>query len=763
MKVHWHLRLSAYTLALLGFWSVTLTEYFSPAWALAGAGMVILGWFYEGPRKHRTVYRRLWLASGLCMLLFFPFGVMLFRNLLLPAVYVAMFAQAFFLLNPKNVGVYRQMFVVSFAQLLAATNLTTGIAFAIVLTAYCTIAAYGVLLIYLVRGLQTGGEGSDTVLERQGIPRGLLWSSIVWTMILLPLTLGFFYSAPRLRYALIARGNTIDALEQLQLARQRTGFTRSVRLGSFGRIQEDQTLALRVEVPDGPIEDQNVRWRGGALNIYDGVAWSSSRDYFAYYNGRQWSTGSKNIGIVFPQKPELFILDERFAEVAGPEQLDNDPRLLKQVFYLEVPYSESIFGAGELRAVQGPFTFGVGQDFNKSYYMNNRHALPEFITYTAYSALAEPDRRALRQVSAGDFQELIENPDHGRYVRSHYLQIPPSLNKQINALAEEITRNAPGPYDKLVALENFLETQYAYSLDLGPSVDEDPLVNFLFVTRSGHCEYFATAMTIMARMLGVPSRLAKGFQRGEWNEAGGFYEVRQRDAHAWVEAFFPGYGWISFDPSPRSAADEYFQQRRSLIARAIERRLMVLQIQWRKYVVGYNETGRLRFFAEMKEFVVNDIPGAVASVLGRFAKGAARPNLLYWLVLTAIAALLGLLFSLSRKYELLPALSLPMNKLKWRNGGGTLFYGRMLNMLEKRNIVKPRHVTPREFLDYPSLRSHPMFSEIEALTSMYYRTRFGGRALERSETSAINDILKRLKQSDGHVASHGVTHRDATR
>ena len=112
------------------------------------------------------------------------------------------------------------------------------------------------------------------------------------------------------------------------------------------------------------------------------------------------------------------------------------------------------------------------------------------------------------------------------------------------------------PYDKAVAIERFLRSRYAYTLKLSGKPGDDPLAHFLFETHAGHCEYFASAMTIMLRTLGIPSREVNGFLPGEYNDLAGDYIVRASDAHSWVEVYFPGTGWVTFDPTP--AAIENF-------------------------------------------------------------------------------------------------------------------------------------------------------------------------------------------------------------
>jgi transglutaminase-like putative cysteine protease len=742
MKASTQLRICSYALALLGFWSVTLTDYFPVVWAILAPLVVAASWFYEGPRKRRTAYGRVWLGLAVCALVLIPVDVMWFSNLLLPAVHLSMFSQAYVLFNPKNPKAYRRIFLLSFAQLLASTNLTTELSFAIIFAAYCLLAFYGIALLHLLRESQDRHDAGQPTTNEAPVTRGLLAASLLWVVVAFPSTMGLFYTAPRMPYALVTGGRRLEALTQTQLARSRTGFSKTVHLGTFGPIQEDETLALRVEVPGGPdAVGENPKWRGGALNIYDGVSWSSSRDDFIYYNGARLAVADRNSGRIGPRGDGIFILDERLRPYTTAERFDADPRLTKQIVYLEIPFSDSLFAAGEVKAFQGPFDFAITQDFNDSFYIRNRQRLPGFLGYTAYSMIREPDPSTLRQVSFDDFRELLTDERSGAYVRTHYLQAPGDLNPGIRLLATDISQDAATPYDQVHAIQTFLLTEFEYSLDRGEGVTDDPLSDFLFTNRVGHCEYFATAMTVMTRLIGIPARLARGFQTGEWNEAGGFYEVRQRDAHAWVEVYFPGDGWVSFDPSPRAAANAYFDSRRSSFMRMLSDKLLMLRVQWRRHVIGYNQTRRESFLAGAKDLLIHRVPGAVTSRIGKLADAIVSSIPAFVL---AGAILAATILAYLKRSLLLGALR--SGAFIKRRRSGVAFYEHMLRALAKRHIVKPPHVTALEFLDSPPLREHPLSGDIRAITSAYYRVRFGGETLAHSETAAIRDALGRLKR-----------------
>src|ERR1019366_5904852 len=98
--------------------------------------------------------------------------------------------------------------------------------------------------------------------------------------------------------------------------------------------------------------------------------------------------------------------------------------------------------------------------------------------------------------------------------------------------------------------ESYLRKNFSYTLELPKTDMRDPIANFLFRRKKGHCEYFASAMAVMLRTIGIPSRVTTGFAGGVYNPISGWYVVRASDAHSWVEAYLPRLGWTTFDPTP---------------------------------------------------------------------------------------------------------------------------------------------------------------------------------------------------------------------
>lgn len=128
-----------------------------------------------------------------------------------------------------------------------------------------------------------------------------------------------------------------------------------------------------------------------------------------------------------------------------------------------------------------------------------------------------------------------------------YLQIPAKIRDALTPLASGLAGKQVSQTARSV--ESFLKSRFSYT-DSPGKVEGDPTLYFLFHSKAGHCEYFASAMVLLLRTLGIPSRVVGGYAGGEWNEMGRYYLVRNSDAHTWVEVWIQGRGWVPFDPTP---------------------------------------------------------------------------------------------------------------------------------------------------------------------------------------------------------------------
>jgi hypothetical protein len=378
--------------------------------------------------------------------------------------------------------------------------------------------------------------------------------------------------------------------------------------------------------------------------------------------------------------------------------------------------------------------------------------------YGASSDVSIPSEQELRADSPASSSEEI---------RRRYLPPSRKLDPRISQLAREITRGAPTPYEKAKALENYLKTEFKYTLEL-KEIQGDPLAEFLFRTREGHCEYFATAMAIMLRTLEIPSRIVNGFQMGEYNDLNDMYTVRESDAHSWVEAYFPKTeSWIEFDPTPSAGINDYSQG--GLLAR-LRRYADAMEVFWLDYIVTLDSDEQasimvdiqhrllslkdrlLIYYVDAKLWVKGVFNGLIGDrvwSIGELLKIATGLG-----VLGLSLVSLYVVFAYRKRRRLPPTgygpwwhrlFVLPMwrRKLAQRDyrQSAVLFYEQMLAISRRAGLVKQPHQTPVEFATESGL------SPIREITTLYNRVRFGGAALDERESRRVSELLGELKQS----------------
>ncbi|HEY4687863.1 MAG TPA: transglutaminase domain-containing protein [Anaerolineae bacterium] len=177
---------------------------------------------------------------------------------------------------------------------------------------------------------------------------------------------------------------------------------------------------------------------------------------------------------------------------------------------------------------------------------------PSFVT--SHDLLRAGDNyEAVSAVSIADVDKLrAAGADYPDWIRKRYLQLPDNFPQRVKELAQQIAADAGAttPFDQATALERWLRQNITYNEKIaGPDLGQDGVDYVLFVSQAGYCDYYASAMVTMARSLGIPARVVVGYARGEYLPSGDVYRVRERNAHMWVEVFFPNYGWIEFEPT----------------------------------------------------------------------------------------------------------------------------------------------------------------------------------------------------------------------
>jgi hypothetical protein len=322
----------------------------------------------------------------------------------------------------------------------------------------------------------------------------------------------------------------------------------------------------------------------------------------------------------------------------------------------------------------------------------------------------------------------------GYETRQNYLQVP-QLSDDFHRLVRDVVPEGRSVRETASAVESYLEREYGYTLNTPPRRREDPLQDFLFETRAGHCEFFATAMVTLLRARGVPARVVTGFLGGELNDVGNFEVVRKEDAHAWVEVFEENRGWISFDPTP-SAPSGGETRSFEFVAKSIDS----LRMLWDMYVITFDyerQRGVLRGAGGVLGWTM-----AVADKTVGMAKRKAK-------LLAGVGALvlLGIIVASTRVGQTWwTKLRLRRPFKAWTLGGAgpesaVRFYGDLLARLEKMGFHRAPGVTPAEYAQ--SLEGHlPGLTE---LTRLYYHVRFGGLELGRSELARAERLATAIR------------------
>ncbi len=253
---------------------------------------------------------------------------------------------------------------------------------------------------------------------------------------------------------------------------------------------------------------------------------------YSTYTGRGWESPIQEFERVreLPQPPGTVRLTHRFEVVAATDTL----------------FSGGLPGAFSLPAEALPGAAGdpyqVRLATGREYYATRTNLRYEATGY-------EPVTSVPRLKEAG--------ADYPAGVREAYTQLPAGLPARVGELAQRIVEVAEAtvPYDQAVAIRTFVR-RYTYDLEIeAPPAGADAVEHFLYDTRRGYCDYYASAMTVLLRTLGVPARYVLGYASGAYNDGLGAYEVRERNYHAWVEAYFPGAGWVPFEPTPPVAIE----------------------------------------------------------------------------------------------------------------------------------------------------------------------------------------------------------------
>ncbi|HWW77867.1 MAG TPA: DUF3488 and transglutaminase-like domain-containing protein, partial [Pyrinomonadaceae bacterium] len=503
------------------------------------------------------------------------------------------------------------------------------------------------------------------------------------------------------------------------------GFSDSVTLGEIGRLNQSNQLVMRVRVEGPAGGSRGLRWRGVALNKFDGRSWIQTDN----------------------RAPATLELDNNLYKTGG--ETEDLRRLTTQTFFVEPLDTPVIFAAPRVLALQGAFPY-VRRDKDDG--LASRPHDFDRITYTVYSDTYEPPPERLRA------ERVPDAAPAGRNLRrpvGDYLQLPPNLDARVGSLAVTVVSRARAGnvYDAARAVEEHLSRNayggdYHYSLEMragGP----DPLSDFLFNVRAGHCEYFATAMAVMLRTLRIPARVVNGFQPGEYNSAADAYVVRQADAHSWVEVYFADAdAWVTFDPTPADGRPAGTSGEG--LEGSLRRYADALELFWIQHVVAYDRRDQRALARTLSSQIssysraASDSADGLGAVLAALLGGRRLSSLLAlatspYGVASAGLVLFGLGFLWLRRVGRIGARRAGKNDEG--NARATVeFYLRMNAALAARGLTRSADQTPLEFAEAVGT------PEVLSVTKAYNSVRFGAGGLTDAEAAEVERCLRAMEE-----------------
>jgi transglutaminase-like putative cysteine protease len=712
-----HFQVSLFLLLSTGFATLASTGRLDGlSLLLAGIGLVLRGWQLARNYEFRISERwTSWITLGYVLFYaadYFLFSARSSTPFVAATVHLVLFAMVVKIFSIQRDRDYVYLAVLAFLEVLAASVLTVDTIFLASFALFLLVAVNTLVSFELRHSARVAEICALSGEQQRRLPRSLSAYTLALVAGILLLAAGLFFVLPR------AAGGYLAALAtQSQVV---SGFNNEVNLGSIGEIKQLNSVVMYVQFLGNSQAAPTLRWRGVTLGLFDGHRW-----FNPVQDGTLLSRADGRLDFT-----PLYPL---WNDVLVPAHHRGLPHTTHYRVLME-PIGENVFFlAPKPQALLGPALeisaddTGAVRDIDRERVINS---------YEAISVIEPPNPAELRADST------VYPPE----IQLRYLQLPKRLDPRVRELAEQVTQEAANPYDKAMALQSHLRTQYGYTLQLPSSPPPDPLANFLFERKRGHCEYFASAMAIMLRTLGIPARLVNGFLSGEFNQFTGSYVVRARDAHSWVEAYFPGHGWVTFDPTPGDP---------DAAAEASSRFMLYLDAGrefWREWIINYDFSHQRRLTYSTTLNVRTKAYRIAAWFHKKYAallqlaersRNRVRRAPQGWL-----AALFCLILALAvavksrQVYRALASHRLARHPERAPRSCATVWYERALRALARRGWRKQPAQTPAEFV--ASISDPALRNSLAEFTTHYERARFADSA---EDAQRLPQLFSRIKGS----------------
>ena len=632
--------------------------------------------------------------------------------------------QLVYLLRAKKPRDYVWLYVVSIVHIGTAGLLMPGVGYGVffvlyALVAVCTVAMYNAWM----EAERSGGEAAETRVSKR-----FILSFVPLTFLLMAPVAVVFVLLPRRPYTTpltrqVARRLGIQPV---------TGFSERVRLGRTGTIETNPQRVIRVKVSDPetgePLQPSELLLRGISFDWYE-----ISRERWDWGHSlpllQDWSFLPRD-----GDTREMYAQSFPGFDSGTYRRIRCDVSLMPmRTSVLFAPFAAEKVVLSRRRAVMA---------YGASHLLLQRRRRPRDTHYTVVSRLHEvrppaPNARSRPLPKA---------------MRAAYVALPRELAPRVRALAQRIAPAATCPTDfhKARSILAYLSDAgvFSYTLQQRHTAGVEPVEDFLFIRKTGHCEYFAASMVILLRCVGVPARLVNGFKVSEYNPINGTYVVRQSHAHAWVETYLDPDGWRTFDPSVmRDAATP-----QPVFVRRWWRYLYdSVENLWVQHVLNFSYESQSEiygFLARAPRAIrglwvrATERLGALAQpsgqwglgeILGRFAPP-------FRIALCLVVALLVALLLLKALPPLLGLFAAPAPP-----EAASRFYLRMERVLNRRGQRRPAWMTPWEFHDALAAAGWGAIAPVKTVTRIFCAVRYGQQPLRATERDAVEKALRALR------------------
>jgi protein-glutamine gamma-glutamyltransferase len=690
-----YFELALYLLVLTGFATLASTGGLDlPSVILVGTALAFRGYLLA-KRRQLVISERWTTPLTFAYFVFFAVDYFVFSRGFLPAtVHLALFGVVVRMFSLRRERDHFTLAILAFLMVLAAAVLTVDSVFLFSFAAFMLMAVATFVLMEMRRSGQEANiqaRRSSDSQEHRRLAFSLARVAPALMLMILVAGAAVFFVMPRMSAGYLGGYSFGTDFS--------SGFSDRVQLGQIGQIQQSTAVVMHIQIENDTVGRYDLHWRGVALSNFDGHNWSNPREQFILQRRSDNSFAVPRLNNA--------VLTSYVTANQSREQIIHYRVLMEpigtNVFFL-APWARSV--SGDYRSLAADSTGAV-------YNFDTARAISR---YEANSDIASPSAPELR--TAGQ--------NYPPQITAAYLRLP-EIDRRVSQLAAQVTASAGNNFDRAAALENHLRTHYGYTLQLPRTQVKDPIANFLFERKQGHCEYFASSMAVMLRTLGIPSRVVNGFRTDEFNDLTGNYVVRAKDAHSWVEAYFPSYGWVTFDPTPAGGATS--PQGWGRVALYVD----AMASFWRDWIVSYDTS---------HQYVLGQ--AAVSSTRGLWegARNWARDHydrMLKWarrsqdrvetspvrwaIIGSAIALVLLILGNLGRIARVLHEKWLQAHPERSPEQAAAMWYERMARVMARRGVQKPPAQTPQEFVK--RIEDSRLREPVARFTNVYESARFG--------------------------------------